>query len=56
VKVSIDIDIDGLSPRQLREEFVRAIKAEIGTRYAAGDIDLAVAEELLRSQPQEGHA
>ena len=54
VQVVARCEVDGASPRELRERFAEALRAGIVGELVANRIDLAEAEELRRILPESG--
>jgi hypothetical protein len=52
LRLTVTVDsIDGLSPREVRQAFARALVNSILEAHRKGRIDTPIAEELLRTIP-----
>jgi hypothetical protein len=56
VALVVNIDTDGLSPREVRQAFAQALRDAIQRARAKRRIDAAQAEELWRVVPDPEHA
>jgi hypothetical protein len=54
-RIYCSVEIGG-TPRELREAFAESLRQAIGRAWAAGRINLGVAEEFIRALPTKGRA
>lgn len=53
LQLRVSVEFRGKSPRELRRDFIAAIREEIFDAAATRGLDLAVADELYRALPEE---
>ena len=56
VRLVVEFDIEGASPREVRDRFIEAARQAIIAGQFGDRFDLAVAEELIRALPEPGKA
>jgi hypothetical protein len=52
-KLLVKLDIANASPRMLRQRFRKEIRDTVMQAHADGEIELAIAEELIRAVPAD---
>ena len=56
LRLTVTVDTTGLSPREVRQEFARALVKSILEAHQKNRIDTPVAEELIRTIPSVNRA